>query len=109
MLSSSILVKISSLGSTAETKSGEMVGGLIVDRKGPWPCIDYLWVSESARSNALGSKLMEMAEKARFPGKAVSMTVDTFSFRALLYENRLYTSNKAPDLPKSRFAKALFN
>lgn len=51
------------LGVYCRNESGEMVGGLISDRKGPWLCIDYLWVSESARSNGLGSKLMEMAEK----------------------------------------------
>lgn len=40
-----------------------MVDVLIADRKGPWLCIDYLWVSESARSGGLGGKLVRMAEK----------------------------------------------
>ncbi|CAD5630101.1 GNAT family N-acetyltransferase [Escherichia coli] len=51
------------IGVYCRNEIGEMVGGLIADRKGPWLCIDYLWVSESARSGGLGSKLMSMAEK----------------------------------------------
>ncbi|MDI5677511.1 hypothetical protein MJL30_39370, partial [Salmonella enterica subsp. enterica serovar Anatum] len=31
------------LGVYCRNESGEMVGGLIADRKGPWLCIDYLW------------------------------------------------------------------
>ncbi len=42
------------IGVYCRNEIGEMVGGLIADRKGPWLCIDYLWVSESARSGGLG-------------------------------------------------------
>ncbi|EFU5574295.1 GNAT family N-acetyltransferase [Salmonella enterica subsp. enterica serovar Senftenberg] len=65
------------LGVYCRNESGEMVGGLIADRKGPWLCIDYLWVSESARSNGLGSKLMEMAEKEGLRKGCVHGLVDT--------------------------------
>lgn len=69
------------LGVYCRNESGEMVGGLIADRKGPWLCIDYLWVSESARSRGLGSQLMEMAEKEGLRKGCVHGLVDTFSFR----------------------------
>ncbi len=71
------------LGVYCRNESGEMVGGLIADRKGPWLCIDYLWVSESARNCGLGSKLMAMAEKEGLRKGCVHGLVDTFSFRAL--------------------------
>ncbi|EYE84771.1 acetyltransferase, partial [Salmonella enterica subsp. enterica serovar Heidelberg str. 29169] len=91
-----------SLGSTAETKDGEMVGGLIADRKGPWLCIDYLWVSESARNCGLGSKLMAMAEKEGLRKGCVHGLVDTFSFQALpFYEKQGYILQMSlPDFPK---------
>lgn len=72
------------LGVYCRNESGEMVGGLIADRKGPWLCIDYLWVSESARNCGLGSKLMAMAEKEGLRKGCVHGLVDTFSFQALL-------------------------
>lgn len=60
------------LGVYCRNESGEMVGGLIADRKGPWLCIDYLWVSESARSRGLGVNLWRWPKK-KVCGKAVFM------------------------------------
>lgn len=60
------------LGVYCRNESGEMVGGLIADRKGPWLCIDYLWVSESARSCGLGANLWRWPKK-KVCGKAVFM------------------------------------
>ncbi|MGT3085485.1 GNAT family N-acetyltransferase, partial [Salmonella enterica] len=90
------------LGVYCRNESGEMVGGLIADRKGPWLCIDYLWVSESARSRGLGSQLMEMAEKEGLRKGCVHGLVDTFSFQALpFYEKQGYILQMSlPDFPK---------
>ncbi|EAU0024337.1 GNAT family N-acetyltransferase [Salmonella enterica subsp. enterica] len=90
------------LGVYCRNESGEMVGGLIADRKGQWLCIDYLWVSESARSNGLGSKLMNMAEKEGLRKGCVHGLVDTFSFQALpFYEKQGYILQMSlPDFPK---------
>lgn len=60
------------LGVYCRNESGEMVGGLIADRKGPWLCIDYLWVSESARNCGLGTNLWRWPKK-KVCGKAVFM------------------------------------
>ena len=90
------------LGVYCRNESGEMVGGLIADRKGPWLCIDYLWVSESARSGGLGSKLMSMAEKEGVLKGCIHGLVDTFSFQALpFYEKKGYILQMSlPDFPK---------
>ncbi|EBF3881012.1 GNAT family N-acetyltransferase, partial [Salmonella enterica] len=90
------------LGVYCRNESGEMVGGLIADRKGPWLCIDYLWVSESARNCGLGSKLMAMAEKEGLRKGCVHGLVDTFSFQALpFYEKQGYILQMSlPDFPK---------
>lgn len=60
------------LGVYCRNESGEMVGGLIADRKGPWLCIDYLWVSESARATVWGANLWRWPKK-KVCGKAVFM------------------------------------
>ncbi|EEM2504103.1 TPA: GNAT family N-acetyltransferase [Salmonella enterica subsp. indica] len=90
------------LGVYCRNESGEMVGGLIADRKGLWLCIDYLWVSESARNCGLGSKLMDMAEKEGLRKGCVYGLVDTFSFQALpFYEKQCYILQMSlPDFPK---------
>ncbi|SQJ11883.1 acetyltransferase [Salmonella enterica subsp. enterica serovar Poona] len=62
------------LGVYCRNESGEMVGGLIADRKGPWLCIDYLWVSESARSNGLGEQTYGDGRKRRFAERLCSWT-----------------------------------
>ncbi|EFH7122564.1 N-acetyltransferase [Escherichia sp. E4208] len=91
------------IGVYCRNEIGEMVGGLIADRKGPWLCIDYLWVSESARSGGLGSKLMSMAEKEGVMNGCIHGLVDTFSFQALpFYEKQGYILQMSlPDFPKA--------
>ena len=90
------------LGVYCRNKSGEMIGGLIADRKGPWLCIDYLWVSESARSCGLGSELVSMAEKEGVLKGCIHGLVDTFSLQALpFYEKQGYILQMSlPDFPK---------
>lgn len=72
-------------------EQGVMQGGLIGQRKGQWLSIDYLWVSDSARGNGVGSELIRTAEQtARQKGCQFAL-VDTISFQALpFYQKQGY-------------------
>ncbi len=51
--------------------------------------IEYLWVSEDERGNNLGSKLMRKAEEVACERNCVGVTLDTFSFQALGFYQKL--------------------
>lgn len=69
--------------------SGELYGGLIGKRKGDWFCIDFLWVAEGMRGKKLGSEIMIAAE-IRMRNEGCSyLQVDTFSFQALPFYEKL--------------------
>ncbi|HEX4501644.1 MAG TPA: GNAT family N-acetyltransferase [Scandinavium sp.] len=71
------------LGVYARDEEGKMLGGLIGKRKGDWLCIDYLWVSETARGKGLGSELIREAENRAREWGCSHALVDTASFQAL--------------------------
>lgn len=93
--------KMGQLGIYARDETGAMTGGLIADRKGLWLCIDYLWVSESARGTGLGSQLVNLAEQESVQLGCLHSLVDTFSFQALpFYEKLGYVRQMSlPDFP----------
>ncbi len=81
---------------------GKMTGGLIAAKRGPWLCIDYLWVSESSRGSGLGSELMQAAEQEALTLGCLHVQVDTMSFQALPFYQKLGYALKMslPDFPE---------
>lgn len=65
--------------------------------------IDYLWVSESARNDGLGRELMYTAEREAIKLGCIHSLVDTFSFQALpFYEKLGYVKQMSlPDFPET--------
>lgn len=77
------------MGFFVHNDSGELYGGLIGKRKGDWFCIDFLWVAEGMRGKKLGSEIMIAAE-IRMRNEGCSyLQVDTFSFQALPFYEKL--------------------
>ena len=89
------------LGVYSRDAAGEMRGGLIANRKGSWLCIEYLWVSETSRGSGLGSELMYEAENQARERGCSHMLVDTFSFQALPFYQKLgyQLQMSLPDFP----------
>ncbi|WP_437890152.1 GNAT family N-acetyltransferase [Phytobacter sp. V91] len=77
------------LGVFCRDAEGTMTGGLIGSRKGEWLCISYLWVSETVRGTGLGTELMRAAEKEAVQHGCLNAMVDTFSFQALPFYQKL--------------------
>ncbi|MEQ5125919.1 GNAT family N-acetyltransferase [Providencia alcalifaciens] len=77
------------LGVYSKDDNGIMQGGLLASIKGRWLCIDYLWVDESMRKNGLGSQLMHVAEEESKKLGCHNALVDTFSFQALPFYEKL--------------------
>ncbi|AXH60957.1 MULTISPECIES: GNAT family N-acetyltransferase [Providencia] len=90
------------LGVYFKNDSGVMLGGLLASVKANWLCIDFLWVSEDARKMGLGSKLMKAAEREAIKLGCIHSLVDTFSFQALpFYEKLGYVKQMSlPDFPE---------
>lgn len=90
------------LGVYSKDENGIMQGGLLASIKGLWLCIDYLWVDESMRKNGLGSQLMHVAEEESKKLGCHNALVDTFSFQALpFYEKLGYVKQMSlPNFPE---------
>ncbi|HBO23986.1 MAG TPA: N-acetyltransferase [Providencia sp.] len=86
----------------AKNEIGMITGGLLASTKGNWLCIDYLWVSENARKSGLGRTLMTSAEQESIKLGCKHALVDTFSFQALPFYERLgYIQQMSlPDFPE---------
>lgn len=95
--------RFGSLGIYFKNDEGVMVGGLLASVKANWLCIDYLWVSKSARHDGLGRKLMYTAEREAVKLGCMHSLVDTFSFQALpFYEKLGYVKQMSlPDFPET--------
>ncbi|HBC7428902.1 TPA: GNAT family N-acetyltransferase [Providencia rettgeri] len=95
--------RFSSLGIYFKNDDGVMLGGLLASIKANWLCIDYLWVSESARNDGLGRELMYTAEREAKKLGCMHSLVDTFSFQALpFYEKLGYVKQMSlPDFPET--------
>ncbi len=91
------------LGVFCRDEAGAMTGGLIADKRGLWLCINYLWVSESVRGTGLGTTLMNRAEQEASRLGCIHSLVDTFSFQALpFYEKLGYKCQMTlPDFPEA--------
>ncbi|EMT6576588.1 MULTISPECIES: GNAT family N-acetyltransferase [Providencia] len=95
--------RFGSLGIYFKNDDGVMLGGLLSSIKANWLCIDYLWVSESARNDGLGRELMYTAEREAIKLGCIHSLVDTFSFQALpFYEKLGYVKQMSlPDFPET--------
>jgi len=67
----------------------EIVAGLTGKTFWNWLHVEYLWVSENERGKKLGSKLMRAAEEEAISRGCVGSTLDTFSFQALGFYQKL--------------------
>lgn len=77
---------------TAKDSQGQLVGGLKGMTNRGWLYVSQLWVSESARGNGVGSKLMVLAEEKAMQRGCHASFLDTFSFQArAFYEGLGYT------------------
>ncbi|MEQ5233455.1 GNAT family N-acetyltransferase [Providencia rettgeri] len=95
--------RFGSLGIYFKNDDGVMLGGLLASVKANWLCIDYLWVSEIARNDGLGRELMYTAEREAIKLGCIHSLVDTFSFQALpFYEKLGYVKQMSlPDFPET--------
>lgn len=69
--------------------SNEVVGGLLGETYWGWLHIDILWVHESLRGRGYGGKLMAAAEREARARGCGSAFLDTFSFQALPFYERM--------------------
>ncbi|QOV66162.1 GNAT family N-acetyltransferase [Kosakonia pseudosacchari] len=89
------------LGVYFRDEQGVMQGGLIARQEGGWLNIHYLWVHEDRRGSGLGKELMQRAEQEAGMLGCRHALVDTFSFQALPFYQKLgYAVHMSlPDYP----------
>jgi GNAT superfamily N-acetyltransferase len=68
---------------------GDVLGGLLGQLWGGWLQVAYLWVAEPARGRGLGVELMRAAEDCAKARGAVGATLETHSFQARPFYERL--------------------
>ncbi|MBD2363924.1 GNAT family N-acetyltransferase [Anabaena minutissima FACHB-250] len=77
------------LGVFIRDAQGEIVGGLIGKTHWGWLCVSHLWVAEALRGQGYGQQLLLEAEKAAKQRCCSHAYLDTFSFQALGFYQRL--------------------
>jgi len=71
--------------------SGAVIAGLLGNTKWGWLYVDKLWVSEAARGQGLGSRLLARAEAIARERQCVGTYLSTFEHQARpFYERRGY-------------------
>ena len=82
-------------------EAGQLYGGLTAHLWGKWMHIQYLWVDESLRKQGYGEKLIEMAEAEARAHGCQNAHVETFSFQARPFYERLgyQVIAELPDYP----------
>ena len=68
---------------------GDVLGGVLGQIWGHWLQLTYLWVAQAARGAGYGTRLMENAEAYARSRGAVGATVETHSFQARPFYERL--------------------
>ncbi|MFT5603640.1 MAG: ribosomal protein S18 acetylase RimI-like enzyme [Paracoccaceae bacterium] len=69
--------------------NGEIVGGLTGKSFWDWLHIEYLWVNESERGKDVGTQIMLAGEDEAINRGCIGSTLDTFSFQALGFYEKL--------------------
>lgn len=90
------------LGAALRDPKGVMVGGALGSTQWGWLHVSHLWVPESLRGRDWGSKLVAAMEEAALERGCHAAYVDTFSFQARGFYERLgYTVFASlPDFPE---------
>ena len=70
-------------------EQGDVLGGVLGQLWGGWLQVSYLWVAEAARGARYGTRLMESAEAYAQARGAIGATLETYSFQALPFYERL--------------------
>jgi len=65
-----------------KTPGGEIVGGVIAATYWDWLYINLMWVQEDLRGQGFGRRLLELAEEEGRQRGARNSYLDTFSFQA---------------------------
>jgi len=68
---------------------GDVLGGMLGLLWGGWLHVSHLWVAEVARGAGHGTRLMQEAEDYARSRGAVGATLETFSFQARSFYERL--------------------
>ncbi len=68
---------------------GVLIGGLIGFRRWDWLYIDHLWVAAAHRHAGIGSQLLRAAEAEAIVHGCTHALLDTFSFQARGFYERL--------------------
>jgi GNAT superfamily N-acetyltransferase len=68
---------------------GDVLGGLLGQLWGAWLHVAYLWVAMSERGKGHGAKLLSAAEDYASTRGAVGATLETYSFQAGPFYERL--------------------
>ncbi len=69
--------------------NNQVVGGLIAAVFGGWMYISLLWMEESMRNQGYGARMMQMAEAEAIALGCQNAHVDTYSFEAKPFYDRL--------------------
>lgn len=81
--------KLRALGIFVEDEHGQKQAGIVAETVGNWMYIQMLWVDESLRGKDVGTQLInEAEEEAKQRGCRYSL-VDTFSFQARPFYERM--------------------
>ena len=81
--------KFRALGIFVEDEKGNKQAGIVAETVGNWMYIQMLWVDESMRGKDVGTQLIaEAEEEAKARGCRYSL-VDTFSFQARPFYERM--------------------
>jgi GNAT superfamily N-acetyltransferase len=68
---------------------GDVLGGVLGQLWGGWLQVSYLWVTDAARGAGHGARLMKNAETYARSRGAAGATVETYSFQARPFYERL--------------------
>ena len=71
------------------SECGDVLGGVLCQLWGGWLQVSYLWVAEGARGLGHGARLMKNAEVHAGRLGAIGVTLETYSFQARTFYERL--------------------
>lgn len=89
------------VSSFVKDEDDRTVGGILGEINWGWLHVQGLWVSDSVRSNGLGSKLLQKLEDYAFEKGITNYRLETTSFQALkFYQDQGYILfGELPDMP----------
>jgi GNAT superfamily N-acetyltransferase len=71
------------------SERGDVIGGILGQLWGGWLQVTFLWVTEAARGQGYGGRLVQAAEAYAHARGAIGATLETFSFQARPFYERL--------------------